>query len=86
VSVEDPDLYREYTDQVRPYLGRAGGRFIVRGGQSENREGDGRPRNVVVEFESYAAARAAYEATEYQNLVKLRQRATEADFVIVEGL
>ena len=85
VDVTDPDAYKLYTDQVRPYLDRVGGRFIVRGGASERVEGTGRPRLVVVEFASYEAALTAYSSDEYQAMVKLRQAGAMADFAVVEG-
>ena len=85
VEVSDPDAYKRYTDQVRPFLTRIGGRFIVRGGTHERVEGSGKPRLVVIEFASYEAALAAYRSEEYQAMVKLRQVGATADFAVVEG-
>ena len=41
--------------------------------QTDVREGNPGHLTVIIEFESLAAAKAAYEATEYQEMLKLRQ-------------
>ena len=51
------DAYRAINGEAfRKY----GARFLVRGGAFENRLGQSWPRNVVIEFPSYEAARACY--------------------------
>ncbi len=40
---------------------------------------------MVIEFDSYAAAKACYESPEYQAAAKIREEASTADFVIIEG-
>ena len=47
------------------------GKFIVRGGRQETKEGDEYSRNVVVEFPSYEIAISAYESEEYQQALKV---------------
>ncbi len=42
-------------------------------------------RHVVIEFESYAVAKACYELPEYQAAVRIREQASTGDFVIIEG-
>ena len=49
-------------------------------------EGEGRPRNVVIEFPSYDDAIACYNSPEYQAAKAKRKGAGEADIVIVEGV
>jgi uncharacterized protein (DUF1330 family) len=39
----------------------------------------------VIEFESYAVAKACYESPEYQAAAKIRDEASEAQLVIIEG-
>jgi uncharacterized protein (DUF1330 family) len=63
-----------------------GAKFLVRGGRYEAAEGDGRPRNVIIEFESFEQALACYRSPEYQEAVKIRQRAAEGEIMIVEGV
>ena len=44
-----------------------------------------RARNVVLEFDSYDAARAEYHSTEYQAARALREGVAEVEIVLVEG-
>ena len=87
VRIKDPELYREYAAGTPASIARFGGRFLVRGGEVEVREGSWSPERVVVlEFPDGDAARAWYESDEYRALLAIRQRAAEAELVIVEGV
>ena len=48
-------------------------------------EGSSRERNVVIEFPSYEAALACWHSPEYQEVLKLRRGASEADLLVIEG-
>jgi uncharacterized protein (DUF1330 family) len=63
-----------------------GGTPIARGGQMTVAEGEGRSRNVIVEFESFEAAKRYAFSTEYAAARKLREGAGEMDLVVVEGV
>ncbi len=62
-----------------------GGRPLARGGQMTVAEGEGRARNVVIEFESYDQAKAYAFSTEYAAARKLREGAGYTDLICVEG-
>ena len=49
------------------------------------RAGHLQPRHVVIEFPSYAIAKACYDSPEYQAAVKVRDTASVADVVVIEG-
>ncbi|WP_299646166.1 DUF1330 domain-containing protein [uncultured Jannaschia sp.] len=83
--VDDPERYDLYRAANAAPLAEHGGRFLVRGGPQEVCEGDAKPRTVVIEFPSYAAARACYDSDAYQAAIRLRQGISEIDLVIVEG-
>lgn len=86
VTVTDREAYEQYRLQVPATIELYGGRYLVRGGLLERREGDWHPRRLVVlEFPSFDAARRWYESPEYRPLAELRQRAAQTDLVIVEG-
>ena len=85
ITVRDPDAYKEYVARDTPILEALGGKFIVRGGQSEMMEGSLLQRHVVIEFPSYEAALAAYNDPEYQEVADIRRRSAESSVVIVEG-
>ena len=85
VDVTDPQRFADYSAFVGPFVAAHNGRFLIRGGAQDIREGAARARTVVVEFASYEAARAAYESAEYQAGIDLRRGAGEVDLLIVEG-
>ncbi|EKE45400.1 hypothetical protein OCGS_0490 [Oceaniovalibus guishaninsula JLT2003] len=85
ITVTDPDAYREYVERDTPILTALGGRFIVRGGASETPEGQSQNRHVVIEFDSYAAARAAYDDPAYQEVADIRRRTADSTIILVEG-
>ncbi|MEZ5773173.1 MAG: DUF1330 domain-containing protein [Hyphomicrobiaceae bacterium] len=86
VTVTDPDRYKGYADLAPEAFRKFGARILARGGRAEQMEGEGRPRNVVIEFDSYEAAVACYNSPEYQHARQKRQGAGTAEIVIVEGV
>ena len=86
ITVNDPEAYKEYVERDTPILLGLGGRFIVRGGQSQLLEGTANERHVVIEFSSYEAAQAAYNDPEYQEVLKIRQRTATSTIIVVEGV
>jgi len=85
VDVTDAEAYHRYLRANGPVFARYGGRFLVRGGRFEAKEGKARSRNVVIEFPSYEQALACYESPEYAEAMTLRRLASEADILVVEG-
>jgi uncharacterized protein (DUF1330 family) len=85
VDVTNPDAYKQYVAANAKPFAKHGAKFLVRGGQAESREGSARARNVVIEFKDYATAKACYDSPEYREAMKLRDNASDADLVIVEG-
>jgi uncharacterized protein (DUF1330 family) len=86
VNVTDPKLYDEYRRMVPATIEKYGGRFLVRGGTIESKEGGWMPpRLVVVEFPSMERARAWYHSDEYAPALALRKRASQGKLILVEG-
>ena len=48
IEVVDPAAYEEYRKQVLAVVTKYGGKFLVRGGQVEPREGGWTPKRIVV--------------------------------------
>lgn len=87
VEVLDPVAYQRYKEQVPATLAAYGGRFVARGGRAERLEGDWQPQRIVIlEFESLERAKAWWGSTEYAGPKKLRQSASTADMIVVEGV
>ena len=85
VTVKNPDAYKEYVERDTPIIEGLGGRFMIRGGQSETVEGTSLSRHVMVEFPSYEAALSAYHDPAYQDVADIRRANADSSFVIVEG-
>jgi uncharacterized protein (DUF1330 family) len=85
VDVRDPERYKDYVSTAKPAFERYGARFLARGGAFEVLEGNGRARNVVIEFPSLQAARDCYNSAEYQAAKAIRQTVADAEMVIVEA-
>ena len=86
VSVSNPAQYKSYADAAPAAFQKYGAVILARGGQFEQMEGEGRPRNVVIEFPSLQAALDCYNSAEYQAAKLHRKGAGVADIVIVEGV
>lgn len=85
VSVDDPDAYEAYRAANAAAFAKYGARFLVRGAEPDLREGQMRPRLVVIEFADLDTARACYDSPEYQAALRLRQPCSTADLAIVPG-
>jgi uncharacterized protein (DUF1330 family) len=85
ITVPDMDAYQPYRARVPAILAAHGGKFLVRAGTQEVVEGTARPRAIVIEFPSLAAAKACYHSPEYQAAKILRTNASTGDICIVEG-
>ena len=86
VDITDPEAYARYAKLAGEAIKAHGGRPLVRGGRFEAVEGVARARNVVIEFDSFEAARAYYFSQEYQKAKAVREGAAVVEFVLVEGV
>jgi uncharacterized protein (DUF1330 family) len=85
-EVTNPEKWAEYVAKSKIALEKFGGRRIVGGGQAKIVEGDGLPRNVVIEFDSFDNALGYASSAEYAEAKKLRQGAGTLHMVVVEGV
>lgn len=86
VTVTDPDPYALYAKGATEAFAKHGGRVLARGGAVVGLEGEARPRNVVIEFDSLEAARACYDSPEYRSARRHREGAGEAQIMLLEGV
>lgn len=86
ITVTDQEAYAEYVKAATEAIRKYGGRPLARGGAHLALEGEARPRNVILEFESLDQAERYYRSPEYQAAIKLRENAGVAEIVAVEGV
>ena len=86
IAVTNPEGYAQYAAKVGPVIAASGGRYLVRGGVSEAREGAAPAgRMVVIEFPSVAAARACLDGPDYKAVAMLRHANAQSRILLVEG-
>ena len=85
VTVDDNDAYMRYAQGALIAMKKYGARVLARGGRFEALDGEARPRNVILEFESYDQAKAYFNSPEYQAARAHRVGKSVGEFVLVEG-
>jgi uncharacterized protein (DUF1330 family) len=87
VEVTDPAGFEEYRKQVPATIAKYGGKYLARGGATETREGDWRPKRLVIlEFPSMDQARRWYDSPEYAPVLAMRLKAAHSKLLLAEGL
>jgi uncharacterized protein (DUF1330 family) len=87
VEITDPKAYEEYRKIVPGTIAQYGGRYLVRGGSVETKEGGWTPSRVVVlEFASMDQARKWYHSPEYAPALAIRTRAGKSKVILVDGI
>jgi uncharacterized protein (DUF1330 family) len=86
-SMTDETALKAYAALALPAIDAHGGHALVRTAEAiEPREAGIKQRTVVIEYESFERAVAAYESEAYQQALKALGSAAERDFRIVEGV
>ncbi len=87
LSVHDAAGFQRYRDAVAPLVTEFGGRYLVRGGATDQKEGElPHARLVVIEFPDRAAAHRFYDSPAYQAILPLRLAAASGSVAVVEGV
>jgi uncharacterized protein (DUF1330 family) len=87
IEITDPQAYQDYAKGVPATIAQYGGKYLVRGGKVEPKEGGWEPKRfVMLEFASLEQARKWYDSPEYAPLRALRQRASRGKLIFVEGI
>ncbi len=87
VEIKDESAFEDYVGNVPAIIRKFGGEYLAVSDAPEIVEGTWQPhRMVLVRFPDMNAAHAFLQAPEYAPWKKLRQRVTNSDMVIFEGL
>ena len=86
IALHDVDRYKEYVENVPALIEKHGGKYRVRGGDSQILEGGWVPsRLIILEFPDRAAALAFYNDRAYEPYKALRQSISDGNLVVVDG-
>ncbi len=86
-AVKDDEAFQQYARLAKPLIEAHGGRYLAI--EREPEIANGRwpfVRTIIVRFPSLAAARAWWTSPELRELVPLRERAIDVNFVFVRDL
>jgi uncharacterized protein (DUF1330 family) len=85
-TIADESAVKAYSALAGPAIEAFGGRVLTRSTSQVQAHEAGLPvRAILVEFDSYEKAVAAYESGAYQRAVQALGSGAERDFRIVEG-
>jgi uncharacterized protein (DUF1330 family) len=87
IEVHDPVGYEEYKKLAPAVVEMYGGKYIARGGKTETLEGDWAPKRLVIlQFESSQQAKKWWDSDEYREARTMRQKTTNSQMVVIEGV
>jgi uncharacterized protein (DUF1330 family) len=84
-EVRRPEALAAYAQLAGPALEAAGGRMLARGMPAQVHEAGLAERTVLIEFDSLAKARAAYESPAYRAALAVLGDAVDRDIRFMEG-
>jgi uncharacterized protein (DUF1330 family) len=85
-AISDPERLTVYDKLARPAVQAGGGRVLSRGGRVLAHEVGISQRVVLIEFDSFEQAAAAYESEAYKKALVALSDGVERDFRIIEGI
>jgi uncharacterized protein (DUF1330 family) len=85
-SISDESAVKAYAALAVPAIESFGGRFLTRStSRIEAHEAGSQQRAILVEFDSYDIAVAAYASEAYREALRALDSGAERDFRVVEG-
>ncbi|MGW6705077.1 DUF1330 domain-containing protein [Streptomyces sp. NPDC054956] len=85
-AISGPEALTAYDKLAGPAVRAGGGRLLSSGGRVVAHEAGIAQRAVLVEFDSFELAVAAYESEAYQKALVALPDGVERDFRIIEGI
>jgi uncharacterized protein (DUF1330 family) len=86
IRVHDADAFEEFKALSGAAIKAHNGRVLVRNPQPDHREGGAQGLAIVIEFDSIDAARDFYQSDAYSEARAVREKISETDLILVEGL
>ena len=85
IDIKDPTKLEAYAAMALHAITGAGGIFLARGMPDTVHEAAQNTRTVVIEFESLAAAKAAYQSPAYQEALAVLGAGAVRDIRLIDG-
>jgi uncharacterized protein (DUF1330 family) len=85
-TISDPEVLTAYNKLAGPAVQAGGGRALSLGGRVVAHEAGITQKVVLIEFDSFEQAVAAYESEAYQKALVALPDGVERDFRIIEGV
>ena len=85
-SEADPNKRAAYLELAVPAIEAAGGKFLSTGARVVAKENGLAQKTVLIEFESYEAAVAAYDSKDYQKALEVLADGSDRDIRLIEGV
>ena len=83
-KILDLEAFREYAVKVTPIVERCGGKYVAVDKAPAVRSGEWPfVRTVIIAYPNIEAARRWYDSPEYKEIIPIRQRAIDANIVMV---
>ena len=87
IDIKKPDEYKEYIEKVTPLAKKFGGKYVVRGGETNVIEGTWTyPRTIIIKFPSYEKALEWYSSEEYKPIKQIRLDNSVCNGIIIKGV
>ena len=85
-SEADPVKRAAYLELAGPAIEAAGGQILSKGARVVAKENGLAQQTVIIEFESFEAAVAAYESEDYQKALEALAGGSDRDIRLIEGV
>ena len=85
ITVHDMQQYQQYMQLAPTAFQKYGAKFLARGGDYVNLEGQAFKRHVLIEFADLATAQACYDSEEYKAAREAREGSADVMISIVEA-
>ncbi len=83
-QIKDLEAFREYAVRAQPLVEQHGGKYVGVDKAPGVQSGEWPyVRTIIVAYPSFAAAQKFYDSPEYRAIVPIRQRAIDANIVLV---
>ena len=86
IRVQDKDAFEEFKSLSGAAIKAHNGKVLVRNPSPDTREGSEQGLAIVIEFDSLDAAKAFYESQAYTDARRVREKISDTDLILVEGL